>query len=396
MLKFPKILICLLGISILTTAVPTAVYSQAASTAVPFLLIAPGARASAMGESGVAVADDASAVFWNPAGLGFQKGQELSLSHSNWLPQFQQSDLFYEYANYKQYMDEIGGTLGAGLTFLNLGEFERRSEANEYLGTFTSFELAAGVSYGTRIDEDLSFGVGLKLIHSSLSQVGTAEEQGSGTATTVAGDIGILYRPSKFVIPFTDEDIGNRFAVGLALSNMGPSISYVDQEQSDPLPTTLRLGFAYDLVNEEFNRLTWTTDVTKLIVYRNKDGEAANFFSALTKTWGPQGDREERLTPIWNDFTLGTGFEYWYANLVALRFGFFHEDPTQGNRRFLTFGAGIRYDIYGFDFSYISTDISNESSPLANTLRFTLGIIWDTTGVPPDDGQQIPADDAAN
>ena len=359
------------------------------STAVPFLLISPSSRNSAMGEAGVAIADDVSAVFWNPAGLGFQKGMELSLNHSNWLPQFQQSDLFFEYASYKMDVPSTGGTLGAALTYLNLGEFERRDEANNRLGTFKSYEIAFTAAYGTRLDEDFSLGVGLRLIHSSLSQVGTAREQGSGTATAVAGDLGVLYRPSKLVLPFTDTDIGNRLAIGASISNIGPSISYIDEDQSDPLPTALRLGFAYDLVHEKYNTLTWTTDVTKLLVSRT-DKVADPFYEAVYKSW--EGDN------VLNTFTLGTGIEYWYSQLVGLRFGFFHEDPSQGNRRFLTFGAGVRYDIYGFDFSYISTAISDDDtpSPLSETLRFTLTVNWNRGSGPEDDGTRIPADDAAN
>ncbi|MDX9758930.1 MAG: type IX secretion system outer membrane channel protein PorV [Bacteroidota bacterium] len=358
------------------------------STAVPFLLISPSSRNSAMGEAGVAIADDVSAVFWNPAGLGFQKGMELSLNHSNWLPQFQQSDLFFEYASYKMDLPSTGGTIGAALTYLNLGEFERRDEGNNRLGTFKSYEIAFTAAYGTRLDEDFSLGVGLRLIHSSLSQVGTAREQGSGTATAVAGDLGVLYRPSKLTVPFTSTDIGGRLALGASISNIGPSISYIDEDQSDPLPTALRLGFAYDLVKEKYNTLTWTTDFTKLLV--SSTGDLADpFYEAVYKSW--EGDN------VLNTFTLGTGIEYWYSQLVGLRFGFFHEDPSQGNRRFLTFGAGVRYDIYGFDFSYISTAISDDDtpSPLSETLRFTLTVNWDRGGVE-DDGTRIPADDAAN
>ena len=154
---------------------------SATNTAVPFLLISPGSRASAMGEEGVAISDDASAIYWNPAGLGFQNGQEMSLTHSNWLPQFNQSDLFYENGNYKVHIPKISGTLGASLQFLSLGKFERRDEANVYLGEFSSFELALTTAYGTKLDEDIAVGLGLKLIYSSLSQLGTAHEQGSGT-----------------------------------------------------------------------------------------------------------------------------------------------------------------------------------------------------------------------
>lgn len=361
--------------------------SAQTSTAVPFLLISPSSRNSAMGEAGVALADDVSAIFWNPAGLGFQNDMELSLNHSNWLPQFQQSDLFFEYAGYKMDIPATGGTVGAALTYLNLGEFERRDEGNNSLGTFKSYEIAFTTSYGTRLDEDFAVGIGLRLIHSSLSQVGTAREQGSGTATAVAGDLGVLYRPSKLVLPFSDKDIGNRFSLGASITNIGPSISYIDEAQSDPLPTALRLGFAYNIVHEKYNTLTWTTDVTKLLVSRT-DKKADPFYEAVYKSWD--------VDNVFNTFTLGTGIEYWYSQLVGLRFGFFHEDPNYGNRRFLTFGAGVRYDIYGFDFSYISTAISDDDtpSPLSETLRFTLSVNWGRG--PKDDGTRIPADDAAN
>lgn len=359
----------------------------AASTAVPFLLISPTARASAMGDAGVAISDDASAVFWNPAGLAFQKGQELSLTHSNWLPQFQQSDLYYEYANYKLHLPSIDGTLGAAFTFLNLGRFERRDEANNALGTFSSFEMAIRASYGARLDEDLGIGLGLQLIHSSLSPVATGREQGSGTATAVAGDIGVLYRPSKFVIPFTDVDFGDRFALAASVTNIGPSVTYIDQDQADPLPTNFRFGFSVDLVKQEYNRLTWATDFSKLIVSRT-DKKADPTYVAVVESFKGPG--------VLSTFVFGTGIEYWYSDFLALRFGFFHEDEDQGNRRFLTFGAGVRYEIYGFDFSYISTDISSEKSPLADTLRFTLSILWDRLMTPPDDGTRVPADDSRN
>ncbi len=374
-------------LALLTTLCADIARAQgAASTAVPFLLISPAARTSAIGEAGVAIADDASATFWNPAGLGFQRGQELSLSHSNWLPQFQQSDLFFEYANYKGYFPSIGGTLGAALTFLNLGEFERRGEGNEYLGKFKSFELAFSTCYGTQIDEDLSLGLGLRVIHSSLSPVGTAQEAGTGNATTVAGDIGVIYRPSKFMLPFADVDLGNSFSLGASITNAGPSISYVDRAQADPLPTALRLGVAINLVNEEYNKLTWTADFAKLLVSRTGK-QADPFTKAIFKSFD--------VPNVLTTFTFGTGFEYWYSQQFALRAGFFHEDPNQGNRRFLTFGAGVRYDMYGFDFSYISTDISNEQSPLSNTLRFTLSVDWDKGGAE-DDTQRTPQDDSRN
>ena len=62
--------------------------------------------------------------------------------------------------------------------------------------------------------------------------------------------------------------------------------------------------------------------------------------------------------------------EYWYDDLFALRTGYYYEHPDNGDRQFLTFGAGLRYNIVGVDVSYLYT--SDDSSPLANTLRFSL------------------------
>ena len=367
--------------------------AQVASTAVPFLLISPNSRSSAMGESGVALADDASATFWNPAGLGFLKGQEVSLTHSNWLPQFQQADLFYEYGNYRLHIPKIAGTVAASLTYLNLGKFERRSSNNDYLGEFSSYEFAIAASYGSALTKDLAVGIGLRYIHSALSPTGTEQEVGSGKASTVAGDLGVLYRPTRFLIPFTRVDLGNRIGFGANLSNVGPSISYIDEAQADPIPTNLRVGAAFDLVRSEFNRFTWTLDFNKLLISRTGP-KADPFYKALLKTWTTKTTGEPKnIGDVIREFNMGTGIEYWYSNLIALRAGYFYEDPSMGNRQMLTFGAGIRYDIYGFDFSYIST-YGPETSPLNETLRFTLLINWDK-GIP-DDGQKNPADDSSN
>jgi hypothetical protein len=198
----------------------------------------------------------------------------------------------------------------------------------------------------------------------------------------VAGDIGYMYRPSKFIL-----DLDDRFSFGTAISNIGPSVSYIDEAQSDPLPTIWRLGVGVDIVKEKYNRLTWTGEAGKMLISRT-DGSADPFWTAIGKSF--QGDWVKTIT-------FGTGFEYWYSQLVALRLGYFHEDPSQGNRRFLAFGAGVRYDIYGFDFSYISTALNSDDvqSPLSETLRFTLMITWDT-GAPQDDGTRVPVDDATN
>lgn len=393
MIMTKKKLVVALTVILIGAALGELATAQPASTAVPFLLISPNSRNSAMGESGGAIADDASAAFWNPAGLGFLKGQEVSLTYSKWLPQFQQSDLYYAFGGYRLYIPEIEGSVEGSITFLNLGSFERTSSDNRSLGTFTSYEFAGAVSYGTKLTREIGFGLGLRFIHSSLSPVGTEQEQGAGVANSIAVDFGFMYRPSRFVVPFTTTDIGNHVSFAASITNFGPPISYIDEAQSDPIPTNLRLGFAADFVKSEFNKITWSLDVNKLLISRTL-AKADDPFTALGKTWTTKANgAKKNIGEIIREFTLGSGIEYWYSNIIALRFGLFHEDPGMGNRKFLTFGAGIRYDMYGFDFSYIS-GLGEERSPLEETLRFTLLINWEK-GIP-DDSQRNPADDSSN
>lgn len=336
-------------------------------SAVPFLLIAPNSRAAGIGESGTGSVDDASAIFWNPGALAFMEGQEVSITHANWLPQFQQSDLFYDYLNYRIKVDDIGGVLGASLTYLNLGKFVRTgSDGPTPIGEFKAFELAGTVGYATKAFDDLGVGLNLRLIHSSLSPIGTEQEQGSGKATTVSVDLAAMYRPQELEVPLLG-DIGRKFSAGFNLSNLGPKVTYIDAAQADPLPTSIRLGLGYRLLEDEFNSLQANLDFARLLVRRYEDGTSDPFYKAIATAWG-DGSGLRKIT-------MGGGLEYWYGapRLIALRVGYFYEDPDFGNRRFLTFGAGIRYDIYGFDFSYISAE---ENHPLSDTIRFSLLIGW--------------------
>lgn len=343
--------------------------TNAVSTGVPFLLIGPNSRFSGMGETGVGIADDATAMHWNPAGLAFQTEQDLEINftHSPWLAGLGIGDLFYDYVATKKYMPSLNGTLGASLTYLNIGEIIFTDELGntDPSRNYKAYELAFAVGYGTQLSKDWGLGVTTRFIYSRLSpgdlQVGN--ERGTGTAFTTSFDIAGLWRPSggpKF--------LKDKLSVGMNLSNLGPKISYVDADQADPIPTNLRFGLAYQLLKNEGNELTFAADFSKLLVHRylDENGEPKSdpFYEAIFTSWSG-GD-------ILKSFQSSLGLEYWYGSprLIALRAGFFYEDPSNGNRRFITLGAGIRYSKYGFDFSYIDALVDNH--PLANTLRFGL------------------------
>ena len=230
---------------ILIVAASQMANAQVSTSAVPFLLIAPNSRASGMGEGGVALADDASALYWNPGGLAFQHGQEVSISHANWLPAFNLSDLFIDYLVYRRSMPELDGTVAASITYLNLGEFTRTENDPTPLEKFKAYEFAVTAGYSTLLTEELGIGINGRFIHSRLSPFGTAEEQGRGIASDFSFDVGMLYKPKTLEIPLLGIDIGGHFTAGFNLSNMGPAMSYIDRAQADPLPTSLRFGIGY-------------------------------------------------------------------------------------------------------------------------------------------------------
>jgi len=395
-----NILFRIVMVSIMLIVVGRSSYAQG-EAAVPFLLLAPDSRAGGIGESGTGLADNSAAIFWNPAGIAFQTGTELSITHSNWLPQFQ-LDLFYDYLTYRQYVEDLAGSVTASITYMNFGEFVRTGpDSPDPLGTFRSFDAALTLGYASKLSEDWGLGFNARLIHSRLSDQPTAEEQGKGVATSVSFDIGAMWRPKSLVLPLIDEDIGDKLSIGVNLSNLGPKIFYIDRDQADPIPTNFRLGFAFNILKDEYNSLIGTLDFSKLLVSRTGTktkvvkikgqdstitiSQSDEFYKAIFTAWGDKPFSEEL-----RDIVTSGGLEYWYGNMnegfmFALRAGYFYEDPSYGNRKFMTFGAGIRYDIYGFDFSYISS--AEENHPLSDTLRFSVIIGWgavadNTRGLP--------------
>ena len=217
-----------------------------------FLLIAPGARAGGMGEAQVAVANDAYASYWNPAGLGFLDGTELALMHVNWLPGLA-NDMYYEFAAFRKKFQTLG-TVGGHVIFLNLGEQTRTSETGEELGTFTSYMSSFAMSYSALISAQQSFGINVKISYQHLVEIGAGSEKGKGTSTDFGFDIGYMHK--QWLLP--------NLTIGINLSNVGPKVSFIDPDQADPQPTNLTFGFNYAVVNSEFNKLNLVYDVDKL------------------------------------------------------------------------------------------------------------------------------------
>ncbi|MCC5941398.1 MAG: type IX secretion system outer membrane channel protein PorV [Balneolaceae bacterium] len=366
------------GLLIMTLISVLPMHAQVGITAVPFLQIEPDSRAGGMGNTGVAIADDASAIFWNPAGLGFQTSNQVSLTHANWLPAFN-ADLYYDYLSGTMYVENVG-TFGGHITYLNLGEQVRMDETGLDRGRFSSFEISAGISYGKNLSDNFALGTGIRFVYSSLAD-GSVGGQDINPGSSIGVDLGALYRTDPFLVGTREAT----FSLGLNLANVGPRMQYTDNSQKDPLPATLRFGLAYkmDLDHRGINTLTFSNDITKIMA-RSERVERANgdvsfesmsTLKALYRSWGSyeRFDGQQNLTVGFIDqLMFGFGLEYWYDQLFALRAGYYYEHPDNGNREFLTLGAGLRYNIFGFDFSYLVT--LEDDHPLANTLRLSVSV----------------------
>lgn len=353
-----------------SSVIPAFAQSEAG---VLFLLIAPGSRAGGMGEAGVAVTDDATAAYWNPGALGFLEDKELqkqaSLMYVKWLPEFN-LDLAYSYLSYSQFFEGIG-TLGASLTFMDLGQQVITDENARELGTINSYDMALGLSYGTKFSETFSVGANIKYIYSKLAPPGLVNtgQNDDGIGSAMAVDLGLLKRD----LFLKDLDLG------ATLTNLGPKISYVDANQADPLPTNFRLGLAYKLVNDEFNQFLVTYDISKQLVARetkkNKSDPTDTLgvdvvtpvYEAIFTSWFDEPfDREMRR------FVHNIGFEYTYSNFIAFRSGA-AMDPI-GDLYGITFGLGLSYYLFKGDFSYYTKMPGvDDFNPQDGSIRFTLG-----------------------
>ncbi len=322
-----------------------------------FLKLPPGARPAGLGEAFIAQADDATATWWNPAGMAFIESQEVALMYVNLLPQFHLDDLYYSFVSYVQHIPEWG-TVGGNIIFTNYGKIEGKDEYNQDTGTFHSYDVAFTGAYGSPVNNKLGIGVAAKFIYSHLADQGAGAEKGSGVGTSMAVDLGVMYR----------EAFMRKLTLAATLTNMGPAISYIDRAQADPLPMTIRVGASYKILDSEFNRLVVNLDMQKELVDRYEgganDGRAVPFYIAMFTSW-TNNDLQNEIDGV----IPSIGMEYWYSDLVGLRMGYYYD--KLGDRYPTTFGFSLAYSSYRFDFGYIS---AGEGHPLTDTMMFSLNL----------------------
>jgi len=349
------------------------------TTAVPFLRISPDARAAGMGDLAIATSPDANSSFWNLAKVPYNTNKGgISASYTPWLKDILNDVYLASVAGYYKFDDQQA--LSASLRYFSLGNIQFTDNLGNDLNTFRPREFGIDVGYSRKLSEKAGIGVGLKYIYSNLAE-GPAAGNNYKAASAVAGDLAFYYNGHN--------DLGQGWAFGAVMSNLGSKISYTDNaDQKDYIPANLGLGTTYTRVFNSANSLTFGADLNKLLVptppadpataqqladYRSKS-VIGSWFSSF-------GDAPGGFSEEVKEFQASLGAEYWYNNQFALRAGYFHEDKTKGNRRYFTMGVGIKYQSFGLDFSYLLPSGSGvDRNPLSNTLRFSLHFNFDGTG----------------
>lgn len=342
------------------------------------LAIAPDARGGSMGDLGAATEADANSQYWNPAKYPFNIARAgVSASYTPWLRKLV-NDInlanvagFYRLGEYN--------ALSTSLRYFSLGEVALSQDANAM--TIKPYEFAFDVAYSRMLSERFSMAVGMRFIYSDITYDYTSE---SKAGTAFAADIA-MYRLGYLMM-------GNRecsFGWGLNISNIGSKISYGGSDNSEFLPTNLRLGANLTIPFNEYNKFSLAVDANKLLVPtypKQRDGEADEDYtsriqteyydvspiSGIFKSFGdaPNGFKEEMQEIQWS-----LGMEYNYNDRFMLRLGYHHEHANKGNRKYVTAGAGFHMSVFTVDAAYVFS--TSQSNPLDQTMRFTLGFDLD-------------------
>ncbi|MBP5393593.1 MAG: type IX secretion system outer membrane channel protein PorV [Bacteroidaceae bacterium] len=347
------------------------------NTSVTSLAIAPDARAGAMGDIGAATEADVYSQYWNPAKYPFNIARAgVGVSYTPWLRKLV-NDInlanltgFYRIGDYS--------AVHASLRYFSLGEVFLADMDDM---TIRPYEMAIDAGYSRMLSETFSMGVNLRFILSDIKYDYTAE---SSAGKAFAADIA-LYRLGYFMA-------GNRecsFGWGLNISNIGSKISYGGSDNSEFIPTNLRLGCNFTIPFNEYNKFSIGADLNKLLVptYPKQDeGEADNDYedrvqkdyydvssiAGMFKSFGdaPGGFKEEMQEIQWS-----LGAEYTYNDRFMLRAGYHHEAENKGNRKYFTVGAGFHMSVFTVDASYVFS--TAQTNPLDQTMRFSLGFDLD-------------------
>jgi len=365
--------------------------SNPITTAVPFLMISPDARAGGMGDGGVASSADANSIHWNASKLAFiDNNAGFSLSYVPWLRAIvPDMNLFYFSGYYKA---KSLGTFAGSLRYFSMGQVNLTDQNGNALGTATPNEFAIDGAYAKKFSPNFSMGGAVRYINSNLTKGVFVNGSVTQPAWAVAVDVSATYKKD-------DVKIGGKKAMwtaGLNISNLGNKMTYTTTNSTlntaNFLPANMRLGGGLTVHMDEYNSICFMASANKLLVptppiyeldangnpipngsggYEIAAGKnpnvpvATGVFQSFNDA--PGGFKEEL-----HEINYSFGLEYLYNKIFALRTGYFYENPTKGNRQYITMGAGIKYSGYGFDFAYLIPTSATNVNPLSNSLRLTV------------------------
>jgi len=344
-------------------------------TAVPFLLIAPDARASGMGDVGAASSPDINSQHWNAAKFAFIEDDfGVSLTYTPWLRMLVRDMNLLYLAGY--YRIDNNWVLGASMRFFSLGEVTFRRDRYDPPDVRRPHEYAFDVSLSRRMSENFSLAVTGRYIRSDLGS-GFQDNLGRTTrpANSGAVDVSMFYQRDILRLARPSS-----FALGLNVSNIGAKVTYSDAMLRDFLPANLRLGGAFTTQIDDFNAISFMLDFNKLLVPTPRafgdtvtpDPRYLGVMQSIFRSFhdAPTGFREEM-----QEIQISFGVEYVYNNVFAIRAGYFHEHQNKGGRQHFTVGAGLRFNVFEIDFAYLLPRPGNLAAavnPLRNTMRFSL------------------------
>lgn len=357
------------------------------TTAVPFLIITPDARAGAMGDVGAASTPDGASIHWNPGKLAFiENDMGFAVSYTPWLRKLVPDINLAYLSGYGRFGKGKLQTLAGSLRYFSLGDITFTDNVGNVIGNFRPNEFALDVAYSRKLSDFVSMGIALRYLNSNLTGGIAVEGATTKAASGVAGDIGLYITKPNIKIG----DMKSDFAFGFVISNIGNKVSYTQTSEKDFIPMNLRLGPSYKIRFDDYNSLAVMVDINKLLVptpprlkvdsagtpipdgngyYEIEAGKNPNV-SVVQGIFQSFGDAPDGFKEEMRELTYSVGLEYWYEKQFSVRAGYFNEHASKGNRKYFTIGAGIRYNVFGLDFAYLIP--TQQRHPLENTLRFTL------------------------
>ncbi len=370
--------------------------SRVITTGMPFMLIAPDARAAGMGDMGVATSVDGFSQQWNPAKYAFSEAKSgIGVSFTPYLTRLV-NDISLSYLTYFNRINEFSA-VSASIKYFSLGEIVLTQDANDPGIAVKPNEYAIDLAYSLRLSDQFAMAVGLRYMRSAL-RIGNVDPNAS-PGSTFGADITGYYQSEEQAY----NDFNGRWRAGFAIQNLGPKFTYDDGATENFQPTNLRLGGGFDFIFDEYNKLAVSAEVTKLLVptppirgtrieYIDDNGSGSydpdedtlireenniiidgkdNDVSFIKGVFQSFGDAPGGFSEEMREFTWALGAEYSYQDSFSFRTGYFHEAEDKGARQFFALGAGFKYTTISIDLSYLFS-ASRVQSPLENTLRFSL------------------------